>query len=431
MAARIRNSKLRSRFRGRALLAAFAGCSVLGCVSAESEVAPARSADATSGEKVLCLDDYVQSIWKGKDLGGPDCADPSAYAEQRDQLVRGRIERVCERTEIRTILSGEPATRFTRQACADHAAAYEHGAIDRACKTASRTLKAREEEFNDAQAAACDRYLHQASARSAAGAVARSDQLRATRASNFASAERPDVAGTVAGASALARFFSNARANADRQQPEEAGSDRGAAVTVAGAGAPDLATCENRYVESIWQGRDLSGPECGRYVDGDGYPSRYRRARIQNVCDGAAIQAMRRGQPVTQFALQACAAALRPPPSSAAPDPARAIDGTAPPAQASGRGLSEAEIAQTVDANWRSIGRDCLLVEPSARPQEHATQVNVTMTVSPSGQVRDVSARGSRRRELQSCIESSVRGWRFPSASAETEVAFPLTFVGP
>jgi hypothetical protein len=70
-------------------------------------------------------------------------------------------------------------------------------------------------------------------------------------------------------------------------------------------------------------------------------------------------------------------------------------------------------------------------VAPSTRPaQEHTTQVNVTMTVDPSGQVRDVTARGSRRRELQSCIGNSVRGWRFPAAYAETEVAFPLTFVG-
>jgi hypothetical protein len=331
MACRTIHLQLRSRLRECALLAAVAGSSALACVSAESEVAPPRSADATVGEKVLCLDDYVQSIWKGQDLGGPDCADPSAYAEQRDQLVRGRIERVCERTEIRTILSGEPATPFTREACAQHAAAYEQTTIDRACRTASRTLKAREEEFNDAQAAACDRYLHSASSRSAA-AVAQSNELRATRASSFASAERSDAAGE----SALARFFSKVRANTASPRREDAASDRGSAVAVAGANAPDLASCESRYVESIWQGRDLSGPECARYVDADGYPSQYRRARIQNVCDGAAIQAMRRGEPAAPFALQACATALRVQPSPAAPDPARA-ERNAPP---SASGLS-------------------------------------------------------------------------------------------
>ena len=84
-----------------------------------------------------------------------------------------------------------------------------------------------------------------------------------------------------------------------------------------------------------------------------------------------------------------------------------------------------------VDANWRSIGRDCLLVTPKRSAQAHgSTQVTVTITVTPSGQVRDVVARGDRQRELESCIENSVRGWRFPAASAETVVDLPLTFVG-
>src|SRR5690349_5853459 len=190
MAAQTRNLKLRRRPRDGALLAACAACAALGCLAAEAEVAPVRSADAAAGEKVLCVDDYVHSIWKGKDLAGPGCADPSAYAAARDQLVRGRIDRVCEHAEIRTILSGEPSTPFTREACANRAEAYEPATIARACKTASRTLKAREEEFNDAQAAACDRYLRPAGSREATVALEKSDPLAATRASNFASVER-------------------------------------------------------------------------------------------------------------------------------------------------------------------------------------------------------------------------------------------------
>lgn len=427
MAAQTTNLKLGSCLRAGALLAAVAGCSALGCLSTEGELPPVHSPDAAAGEKVLCVDDFVQSIWKGKQLGGPGCADPSAYADQHDQLVRGRIERVCERTEIRTILSGEPSPPFTREACARHAQAYEQASIARACKTASRELKAHEEELNDAQAVACERYLPSTAARVSASVAAKSDQLLATRASNLASVERGSerVADNT-----LARFFRNARANA------AAGSAVPAAAPAVATGAPapntpDLATCEDRYIESIWQGRDLNGPECASYLDADGSTPHYRRARIQNVCDGAAIQAMRRGEPATPFALQACAGALRGRPSPAPLEGARAAaDRTAPPVP-SARGLSEEEIAQTVDANWRSIGRDCLSVSPTSGSQEHATQLSVTMTVSPSGQVRDASARGDRRRgELESCIEDSVRSWRFPAASAETVVAFPVTFVG-
>jgi hypothetical protein len=427
MADQTMNLKLRRRPRDGVLFAAFAGCSALGCLSAEAEVAPVRSAGATADEKVLCVDDYVQSIWKGKDVGGPGCADSSAYADRGDELVRGRIDRVCERTEIRTILSGEPSSRFTREACANRAEAYEPATIARACKTASRTLKAREEEFNDAQAAACDRYLRPARSREASVAAARSEQLLASRESSLASAQP----GSVAADSGLARFFRNARANAAAGSGVPAVAPAAAAGTAAPSAA-DLARCEDRYVESIWQGQDLSGSECASYIEADGSTPHYRHARIQNVCDGAAIQAMRRGEPATPFALRACAAALRGHPSPAAADRARAAAEWTAPLVPPGRGLSEEEIAQTVDNNWRSIGRDCLLVAPDSGSQSHAsTQISVTMTVSPSGQVRDASARGGRRRrELESCIEGSVRGWRFPAASADTVVAFPLTFVG-
>jgi hypothetical protein len=427
MAAQTRNLKLGSCLRAGGLLAAVACCPVLGCVSTEAELPPVRSADAIAGEKVLCVDDFVRSIWKGQHLGGPGCADPSAYADQHDPLVRGRIERVCEHTEIRTILSGEPSSRFTREACASHAQAYEQATIARACNTASRALKANEEEFNDAQAVACEKYLPAAPARLAARVAAKSDQLLATRTSNFASVERaPEGVAD----NALARFFRNARGKAG------AGSGVPAVAPAVATGAPasnapDLATCEDRYIESIWRGRDLSGPECAGYIDADGSTPRYRRARIQNVCDGAAIQAMRRGEPATPFAQQACAGALRARTSPAPMDCVRAAADPPPPGP-SGRGLSEEEIAQAVDANWRSIGRDCMSVAPASGSQAHtSTQISVTMTVSPVGQVRDASARaGGRRRELESCVEDSVRGWRFPAASADTVVAFPFTFVG-
>jgi len=54
----------------------------------------------------------------------------------------------------------------------------------------------------------------------------------------------------------------------------------------------------------------------------------------------------------------------------------------------------------------------------------------VTVTVAASGEVRSVSARAGGRRELESCIESNVRRWRFPAASVDTVIAIPLMFAG-
>jgi hypothetical protein len=51
----------------------------------------------------------------------------------------------------------------------------------------------------------------------------------------------------------------------------------------------------------------------------------------------------------------------------------------------------------------------------------------VTLTVGASGQVRSVAARAAGNRDLEMCIESSVRGWVFPEAVGNTVISVPLT----
>lgn len=440
------------------------------------------------------MDDYVQSIWKGENLGGPECADHAAYADAPSTLDRGRIERVCERTEIRTILSGETATPFTRAGCAPYAHTYQQDTIDRACTAASRTSRARDEELNAAQAAACEQSLRQARLSKPSGAATNSALLEffrknprkssaavlsatsdvaagvpgaapdaaaaeptavaAAEPTTVAAAEAASVAGVepanVAGAEAASVAGAEAASAAASAsvhpvpvasaEPESVVTAEPTNVTAAApasvGAAADRAACEDKFIESIWKGQDLSGSACAVYVGADGYAPSYRIARIQNVCDGATIRSKRLREALPAFTLETCSGALRAHPSPEALErapAAGAANGTADAPDASPpAGLDPAAIASTIDAHWRSIGRDCMAVAPSSRalPAPANTPVTVTVTVAASGQVRNVSARARGRRQLESCIENSVQSWRFPSASVDTVITIPLLFAG-
>jgi len=54
----------------------------------------------------------------------------------------------------------------------------------------------------------------------------------------------------------------------------------------------------------------------------------------------------------------------------------------------------------------------------------------VTITVSPSGSVQNVSTSGDPRgyRGLAGCIASRVRGWQFSASSGTTTVNVPFVF---
>jgi len=192
--------------------------------------------------------------------------------------------------------------------------------------------------------------------------------------------------------------------------------------------------CEDSYIESIWKGRDSSGPECAAYVAYDGSTPNYNAGRIASVCLGAETRALRSNMPMTAFTLQACLQVLRGRWSPDAPQPAQSAadaDWNTDPADTSvRRGLSDAAISSTVDASWRSIERDCASVAPLSSASDPAakTPVVVTLTVGASGRVRSASARAAGNRELELCIESSVRAWSFPQAIGSTVISVPLSF---
>jgi hypothetical protein len=57
-----------------------------------------------------------------------------------------------------------------------------------------------------------------------------------------------------------------------------------------------------------------------------------------------------------------------------------------------------------------------------------AVRLDVTVTVAPSGRVKNVSAAGSGPGGLAECIEASVRRWRFPASSEGGPAKFPIVF---
>jgi hypothetical protein len=385
------------RYRSALLAgAALAAWCAAGCLPERPRVRPAQSV----AERGSCESSYVSSIWKGEDISGTECAGYFALAGLVSGHQRARVVSVCEHAQIRSILTGEAAPPFTQHACSGHVHEYQQATLRRTCRAVSRS---RARELTPVQSAACDQYLDRALLSTAAQPT--------TAQATASSAPRPDTFATTP-ATIPERV---AAAVPDRTDPR--------------------ARCEDSYIESIWKGQDLTGPECAGSAGDVAYTATYNRDRIQSICEGAEIRSLRRGEALQPFALQACQAVL--PPRTSPEELARVqqvadSDGSTEPREATRAGLSEAAISSTVDANWRSIGRDCLSVAPRspllATPV--STQATVTVTVAASGEVRDVSARAGGRRELERCIELSVRGWRFPAAEGDTVVGFPLVFAG-
>lgn len=408
-------------------------------------VRPVQSAGAGIVDRSTCEGLYVQSIWKGEDLGGAQCQSHVALAGDPPSYDQRRVKKVCEQTQIRTILSGEASSDFTLQACASHEGQYQQARLGKACRDISRARTRRQEDLTPAQSAVCKTYLEQPG--KVAARLASSD---APRWNGFASVPARAVTGeAVAGAERVARVEAAAqRAAAEGTVTESAVAESAVAKSAVAKSAPasvvspvtaasggpagavevartERAICEDRLIESIWKGEDVTGgAACA------GYAPEYRLTRIQNVCEGAQIRSDRTGEALPAFTLQACQAALAPPPA-ATPLPTVAAEPSAPPAELAPPGLDEKAIASTVDANWRSIGRDCSAVAPRSRSFEPLNvAVTVTIDVAAPGQVRQVSVRARGYQELERCIESSVRSWVFPAAERDTEVGIPLVFAG-
>jgi hypothetical protein len=62
------------------------------------------------------------------------------------------------------------------------------------------------------------------------------------------------------------------------------------------------------------------------------------------------------------------------------------------------------------------------------QPSPPAVRLDVSVTVAPSGRVKNVSAAGSGPGGLAECIEASVRRWRFPASSEGGPAKFPIVF---
>jgi ribosomal protein S3AE len=136
--------------------AAVALSSAIACSPTIHAAHPPRSAAATVADTGTCVDKHVKSIWKGEDISGPECVGFVAYHELAPDVDRRRIQKVCERTQIRTVLTGEAPTAFTLTTCAVPAKHNQETAILKTCRAVSH---AQSQGLNPAQLAVCTEHL--------------------------------------------------------------------------------------------------------------------------------------------------------------------------------------------------------------------------------------------------------------------------------
>lgn len=96
-------------------------------------------------------------------------------------------------------------------------------------------------------------------------------------------------------------------------------------------------------------------------------------------------------------------------------------------------GQLEGAAIQRVVANFSpSVRRGCWQPALESRTADAPTgaRVGVTITVSPAGNVDNVSTTGDPKGypNLARCIEGKVRGWKFPQSSGTTTVQVPFVF---
>jgi hypothetical protein len=145
-----------SRF-GVLVGAAVALSSAIGCLPNSPALHPRRSGVPTVVDRATCVDRHVQSIWKGEDIAGPECTGFIAQDRFAADAELRRFRKVCERTQIRTILTGEAPTPFTSRTCAARALLDEQPAISRTCRAVAR---AQGQSLNLVQRVACGEHLH-------------------------------------------------------------------------------------------------------------------------------------------------------------------------------------------------------------------------------------------------------------------------------
>jgi len=92
-----------------------------------------------------------------------------------------------------------------------------------------------------------------------------------------------------------------------------------------------------------------------------------------------------------------------------------------------GQDLTVAQLTSVVAANQEQL-RPCYQTALDKEPDTAEFRLQATLHVAKSGEVADVEVERGRLAGLAPCVEKVVRGWKFPSAKADTRAALPLIF---
>lgn len=95
----------------------------------------------------------------------------------------------------------------------------------------------------------------------------------------------------------------------------------------------------------------------------------------------------------------------------------------------SGPSLNATQLSKVVQDNKVQLQRcyETALRAAGGR-QDGAIKVTVNVTVGMSGTIKSVTTQGAGLGNMNDCIRSAVKRWRFPQSGGESEFAFPLVF---
>jgi predicted Zn finger-like uncharacterized protein len=92
-----------------------------------------------------------------------------------------------------------------------------------------------------------------------------------------------------------------------------------------------------------------------------------------------------------------------------------------------GEGLSASQLSGVVNKKRSELQR-CYESALRATASDETVRLDVDITVGISGTVTKVGTRGKALPGMDTCIERTVRMWRFPTASGDTRTSFPVVF---
>lgn len=90
-------------------------------------------------------------------------------------------------------------------------------------------------------------------------------------------------------------------------------------------------------------------------------------------------------------------------------------------------GLTAAQLSQVVLRGRKNLQR-CYETALRGAGSTETIRLDVSVTVSPSGNVTAAKAAGQGLPGMSECIERTVRMWRFPNAGESTQTKFPVVF---